>query len=191
VVIVIFFAVFLAAQPGVYVEGLLRLIPVRKRQRAREVLGSLSVVLQRWLVGQSALMLMMGILTFAGLSLLKVPLALPLALLSGILYFVPYVGAITAAVPALLIGLSVSAQMAAYVALLFVGIHAVEGYLVEPLVQNKAVYLPPALILFSQVLLALLAGPLGLAVATPLAAALVVAVKMLYVEDVLEAGHRS
>jgi predicted PurR-regulated permease PerM len=186
--IVIFFAAFLAAQPAVYVRGLLRLIPVRRRPRAGEVLGAMGIVLQRWLVGQSVLMLTMGILTFAGLTLLNVPLALPLALLSGLFYFVPYLGAIASAVPAILIGLSVSAQMAAYVALLFAGLHAVEGYLVEPLVQNKAVFLPPALILFSQVLLALLGGPLGVVVATPLAAALVVAVKMLYVEDVLEAS---
>ncbi len=58
-----------------------------------------------------------------------------------------------------------------------------EGYILEPLVQNKAVYLPPALILFAQLLLGLLAGPLGLIVATPFAAAFVVAVRMLYVED--------
>jgi predicted PurR-regulated permease PerM len=185
-VIVIFFAAFLAAQPAAYVDGLLRLVPARRRQRAGEVLGAMGIVLQRWLVGQSVLMLMMGLLTFAGLTLLKVPLALPLALLSGLLYFVPYLGAIASAIPAILIGLSVSGQMAAYVVLLFAGLHAVEGYLVEPLIQRKAVYLPPALILFSQVLLALLDGPLGLVVATPLAAALVVAVKMLYVEDVVE-----
>jgi predicted PurR-regulated permease PerM len=122
-------------------------------------------------------------LDYVLLAFLGVLLAL---LLSGLLYFVPYLGAIASAIPAILIGLSVSGQMAAYVVLLFAGLHAVEGYLVEPLIQRKAVYLPPALILFSQVLLALLGGPLGLVVATPLAAALVVAVKMLYVEDVVE-----
>ena len=80
------------------------------------------------------------------------------------------------AVPAILVGISESPQMAAYVALLFLGVQSVEGYVLEPLIQHRAVYLPPALILFAQLLLGLLAGPIGVIVATPFAAAFVVAV---------------
>jgi predicted PurR-regulated permease PerM len=65
----------------------------------------------------------------------------------------------------------------------------VESYALMPLIQHRAVYLPPALILLSQVVLGVTAGPLGIIVATPLAAAMLVAVNMLYVEDVL--GDRS
>jgi predicted PurR-regulated permease PerM len=185
VAIVLFFAVFLAAQPRIYVEGVLRLIPLRRRQRACDVLESIGEVLQRWLVGQAVLMASIAILTFAGLTFLGVPLALPLALLAGLLNFIPYVGPILSSVPAILVGISEGPQMAAYVALLFAGVQSVEGYILEPLVQHRAVYLPPALILFAQLLLGLLAGPIGVIVATPFAAAFVVAVRMLYVEDAL------
>ncbi len=183
--IVVFFAAFLSAQPSVYLHGILHLVPKPGRARAREVLESMGDVLQRWLVGQAVLMLVIGVLSFIGLTLLGAPLALPLSLIVGLLNFIPYVGPIVSAIPAIMVGFSESAQMALYVALLFIGIQSVEGYILEPIIQNKAVFLPPALILFAQIIAGLLAGPIGLAVATPLAAALMVAVKMLYIEDVL------
>jgi predicted PurR-regulated permease PerM len=188
IAIVVFFTMFLAAQPGVYVRGALHLVPLRGRERAREVLYAIGEVLERWLVGQAVLMACVALLSGIGLVLLGAPLALPLALLAGLLNFIPYVGPFLSAVPAILLGFSESPQLAFYIALLFMGVQAVEGYLLEPLIQHRAVYLPPALILLSQVVLGLVAGPLGLIVATPLTAAAVVAVKMLYIED--ELGDR-
>lgn len=184
--IVIFFAIFLAAQPGLYVDGAVRLVPPRARPRAREVLHEIGEVLQRWLVGQSILMACIAVLTGAGLALIGAPLALPLALLAGLLNFIPYVGPIAAAAPAVLVGLSESPQVALYVVLLFIVLQSAEGYILEPIVQRRAVHLPPALILFAQMVLGLVGGPLGIIVATPLAAALLVSVKALYVEDALE-----
>jgi predicted PurR-regulated permease PerM len=186
VLIVLFFAIFLAAQPKLYVAGAVRLVPPRARPRAREVLGEIGEVLQRWLVGQAVLMACIAVLTGAGLALIGAPLALPLALLAGLLNFIPYVGPIAAAVPAVLVGFSEGPQMALYVVLLFIALQSAEGYILEPIVQRRAVHLPPALILFSQMVLGLVGGPLGIIVATPLAAALLVAVRMIYVEDALE-----
>jgi predicted PurR-regulated permease PerM len=185
VAILIFFSAFLALQPDVYRKGVLHLVPKRNRERAAEVMQGIGEVLQRWLVGQAILMLVIGVLAYIGLTLLGAPLALPLALLVGLLNFIPYVGPIVSAIPAVLVGFSESTELAGYIALLFVVIQSIEGYILEPLIQNKAVFLPPALILFSQVLLTLVGGPLGTMVATPLAAAVLVAVKMLYVEDTL------
>jgi predicted PurR-regulated permease PerM len=186
VFIVLFFALFLAAQPKLYVDGVVRLVPPRGRERARELLGDIGDVLQRWLVGQALLMACIALLTGTGLFLLGAPLALPLALLSGLLNFIPYVGPVLSAIPAVLVGFSAGPEMALYVALLFIGVQSAEGWLLEPLIQRKAVHLAPALILFSQMVLGLVGGPLGVIVATPLAAALFVAVKRLYVEDALE-----
>jgi predicted PurR-regulated permease PerM len=98
---------------------------------------------------------------------------------------VPYIGPFVAAVPAILVGFADSPQLALKVALLFLAIQMIESYALAPLIQHKAVYLPPAAILFSQVLMGAIIGALGVAVATPLAAAVMVAVSMLYVEDAL------
>ena len=185
VLIVIFFAVFMAAQPQPYIEGFLFLVPRRRRERAREVLYEIGNVLRRWLIGQSLLAVCVAFLTGAGLMLLGAPFAIALALLAGLMEFVPYIGPFVAAVPAILVGFAESPQLALQVGLLFLGIQMAESYVLAPLIQHKAVHLPPAAILFAQVLMGAIVGALGVAVATPLAAAVMVAVSMLYVEDAL------
>lgn len=190
-VVVVFLAVFLAWEPRAYVAGFVALFPRRRRKRAGEVLQSIGHVLTRWLVGQMILMAIVALVTWAGLALLGVPFAVPLALLAGLLEFVPYVGPIIAALPALLVAFSESPQLAVWTGLLYLGVQSMESYVLTPFIQHKAVYLPPALILLSQVVLGVTAGPLGVIVATPLAAAGLVAVSKLYVEDVLGDGSAS
>jgi predicted PurR-regulated permease PerM len=185
VLIVFFFAVFMAAQPHSYVEGSLYLVARRKRARMREVLYEIGNVLRRWLVGQSLLAACVALLTGVGLLLLGAPFPFALALLAGAMEFVPYIGPFLAAVPAILVGFSEGPQLALYIGLLFLGIQLTESYVLAPLVQHRAVHLPPAAILFAQVLMGAIVGALGVAVATPLAAAVMVAVSMLYVEDAL------
>jgi predicted PurR-regulated permease PerM len=184
-VVVLFLGIFLAWQPSAYKSGFVRLFPERRRKRIREVLNAVGYMLQRWLVGQMILMTIVGVLTWIGLHLLGVPFALPLALFAGFAEFVPYIGPIVGGVPAVLVALAEGPELAVWVAGLYVAIQSVESYLLTPLIQQRAVYLPPALLLFSQVILGVTAGPLGVIVATPLAAAGMVAVRKLYVEDVL------
>lgn len=182
--IAILMAIFLAAQPGLYVNGIIRLIPIPRRRRANEVLAAIGYTLRRWLLGQMLLMLFVTVLTSAGLALLGVPYSLALGLLAGLLTFIPYLGPILALIPALLVAFGESPLLAGYVALLYAGVQTVEGFL-EPLVQQQAVYLPPVLLLFAQAVLGILVGAIGVIVATPLTAALMVMTKMVYVEDVL------
>ena len=188
-VIVVFFAVFMAARPREYIDGFLLLVAHKKRERLRQVLDRIGHVLRRWIVGQSLLALCVGLLTGIGLALLGAPFAVALGLLAGFMEFVPYIGPFVAAVPAILVGFSESPQLALWIALLFLAVQSIESYVLAPLVQHKAVYLPPAVILFSQVLMGVIVGALGVAVATPLAAVAMVVISMLYVEDVL--GERS
>lgn len=185
VLIVLFFAVFMAAQPAPYVEGVLFLVARRRRDRVREVLLEIGRVLRRWLVGQSFLALCVALLTGTGLVLLGAPFPFALALLAGLMEFVPYIGPFVAAVPAIMVGFAEGPQLALYIALLFLAVQMIESYLLAPLVQQRAVHLAPAAILFAQVLMGAIVGALGVAVATPLAAAVMVAVSMLYVEDAL------
>jgi predicted PurR-regulated permease PerM len=62
----------------------------------------------------------------------------------------------------------------------------IETYAITPIIFQKTVALPPALLLFFQVLLGLVQGTLGLLLAAPILAVLIVVVKELYVKDVLE-----
>ena len=191
VIIVLFFAIFMAAQPRLYIDGFLALVAPKKRARIHEVLQEMGHVLRRWMVGQSLLALVVGVLIGVGLALLGAPFAIALAILAGLMEFIPYIGPFVAAIPAILVGFAESPELALWIALLFLGVQSIESYVLNPLVQHRAVHLPPALVLFSQVLLGVVIGALGVAVATPLTAALMVAVNMLYVQDALGAGARA
>ena len=183
--IVVFLGLYLCANPEPYRHGLLRLLPPERRRRAREVLGVIGTTLERWLLSRLFAMLIVGSCTALGLWLLEVQLALTLGLLSGLLTFIPYIGAIISAIPALLLALTHGGTLALWVLALYVGIHIVEGYFVTPLIEQEAVWLPPGVSIAAQVMLWTLAGVWGLALASPIAATLLVLVNMLYIEDML------
>lgn len=185
-VVAVFIGVYLAAQPRLYQRGLMHLLPRKGRPRAYEVMDEIGMVLRRWLVGRLITMTMVGLAAGIGLGLLGVPLAFTLGVLTGLLEFIPYVGPILAAIAPLLIAFNLDPQLAFYVLALYVAIQGAENYLLSPLVEQRTVALPPALVVFSTLLLAALAGPLGVVLASPLTATCIVAVKLLYVEDVVE-----
>jgi len=131
------------------------------------------------------LMLINGSLTTAGLWLLGVPLAVSLGMLAGLLNFVPNFGPWIAAIPAVLIGFLQGPQQALNVALLYLVLQTIDGYVLTPLIDRRSVELPPVLTITAQVLLGLAFGFIGLLLASPLAAVVMILVKMVYVEDVL------
>ena len=188
--VVIFIGIYLAAQPRLYQRGLMHLLPRRGRPRAYEVMDEIATVLRWWLVGRLVTMTVVGFAAGLGLWWLGVPLAFTLGVLTGMLEFVPYIGPILSAVPPLLIAFNLDPQLAFYVLILYVAIQTAENYLLTPLIEQRAVALPPALVIFSTLLLAALAGPLGVILASPLTATCIVAVKLLYVEDVVEQPAR-
>lgn len=183
--LILFLGVVLAATPGVYRAGLLALVPARRVPRVGEVLDQLADTLWWWLLGRVVAMTFIGVATSVGLWLLEVPLAFVLGLLAALLSFIPNVGPILSAVPAILLALVAGPQQALGVALLYAGVQIVESFVLDPFIDRQTVYLPPAFTIFAQLVLALVGGLLGVALATPLAAVAVVLVTMLYVQDVL------
>lgn len=189
-VIIIFLGIYFAIQPGPYIRGLVSLIPLPGRHRGNEVLHSIGHTLRWWLVGKLISMTVVGLLTWVGLWLLGMPLAIALALLAGLFSFVPYLGPIVSAIPAVLLAFTEGPQQVLYVLLVYLAVQTVESYLLTPIVQQQAVDLPVAMILTAQIMLGFVAGGMGVVLATPVAAMVLVMVRMLYIEDVLgdEAG---
>ena len=148
-------------------------------------MGVIDEALRRWLVGRFALMVINGALTAIGLKLLGIPLALTLGVLAGLLNFVPNFGPWIAAIPAVLIAFLQGPQQALYVAVLYLVLQSVDGYLLTPLVDRKSVELPPVLTITAQVVLGLAFGFIGILLASPLTAVTLILIKMLYIEDLL------
>jgi predicted PurR-regulated permease PerM len=184
--LIFFVGLFLAIEPSSYRNGFLRLFPPSSRPRISETMEEVGTMLARWLLGKLCLMCFVGVFTAIGLSLLGIPLVLSLALLAAALDFIPNIGPIISAVPALLLALLNGPLSVLWVALLYLSVQFIESYVLAPLVQRRAVSLPPALLISAQVILPMLFGFPGLLLATPLTVLLMVVVRKLYVESVLE-----
>ena len=178
-------AVFLAFQPELYRQGFLKLFPNARRNRLGEVLDEVGFTLWWWFMGQLVTMASVGTFIGIGLAALGVPLAGTLGLIAAILAFIPSLGPLISIIPALMLGLTMSPMMGLWVCLLYLGVQILEANVITPLVQLKAISLPPAFVLGSELLMGLLLGGAGLAFATPLAAVMLVLVNMLYIQDVL------
>jgi predicted PurR-regulated permease PerM len=187
--IIVFLSIYIAVDPDMYHRGLMMLFPRPQRKRAGEVLSAIAAVLKKWLVTQLIAMLTIGVVTTVLLLVLRVKAAFALGLLAGLLEFIPTVGPIVSALPAVAMGFLDSPEKALSVAVAYVGIQFFENHLLIPLLMKGGIDLPPALTVFSQALMALTFGFLGLMCAVPLLAATVIAVKMLYVEDVVGEQH--
>jgi predicted PurR-regulated permease PerM len=183
VVLVLVAGVYIAAQPDLYRRGLLSLVPKSSRGKVSEALDDSGIALRRWIVGQLIAMTVVGLLTGAGLWMLGVPAAFALGLLAALLDFVPTFGPIVAAVPGILIAFMVSPELALWSAGLYLLIQQLEGNVITPLVQQKAIDLPPALLLFSLVAGGLIFGLAGVLLAAPLTVVLMMIVKRLYVRE--------
>jgi predicted PurR-regulated permease PerM len=185
VLLIIFLAIYIAADPDTYHAGLMHLFPKRSRKRAGESLSAMATVLRKWLVTQLIAMTVIGAVTTVVLLMLNVKAALALGLIAGLLEFIPTVGPILSAVPAVAMGFVDSPQKALYIAVAYIGIQFLENHILIPILMKGGVDIPPALTILAQALATLVFGFLGLMVAVPLMAATMVAVKMLYVEDVV------
>ncbi len=176
---------FLSVRPQLYFEGTIRLLPLGWRARGREVLGEIGGILRWFLVARAIAMLLVGVTTALVLMLLGIPLALLLGVIAGLLTFIPYLGPIVAGIPIVLVASLEGLDVALYALIAYTAIQQIEGTIFDPLILQRVIRLAPVVTLLSQILGAVLLGPLGIALATPLAAVVQVLLRTVYREDIL------
>jgi predicted PurR-regulated permease PerM len=182
-VMVVFLALYIAADPDTYRRGVLLLVPMEQRERIGNVLTSLSAALRTWFATQLIAMLVIGVVTTIALAIIGVRGALPLGVIAGIFEFIPNIGPMLSAIPAILMGFVDSPHQAGIVVIVYWGIQFLENNLLIPYLMKEQLDLPPALTLITQVVMAFVFGFLGLFVAIPMLAVIVVAVRAFWVED--------
>jgi predicted PurR-regulated permease PerM len=168
--IVLFLGLTFAAQPSVYRKGLLYMTPARHRARAAVIVDRIGETLERWLIAQMITMCAVFLVTWMGLALIGIPSAFILGIQAGLLAFIPTVGALLAGVIVVLASLASGWVAALSAFVLFLGVHALESYILTPIIQRQALDIPPATLFAFQILLGVVFGIWGLALALPLMA---------------------
>lgn len=184
--IVFFGGVFLASEPRFYRTGAIKLIPEAKRGVFSQAFDESERALRLWLKGELIAMVVIGVMTGAGLWLLGVQSWLVLGILAGFFEFIPFAGPILSAIPGILIALVQSPELALWTTLMYIFVQHAEAYLIQPIIQQYAVEVPAVVLLFSLLAFAVLFGPIGILFAAPLAVVTYVLVKRLYVIEALD-----
>jgi predicted PurR-regulated permease PerM len=168
--IVLFLGLAFAAQPGVYRSGLLFMAPARHRARATIIVDRIGETLERWLIAQLLTMAAVFFVTWIGLALIGIQSSFILGIQAGLLAFIPTVGALLGGLIVVLASLASGWVAAASAFALFLGVHALESYVLTPIIQRQALDIPPATLFAFQILLGVVFGIWGLALALPLMA---------------------
>jgi len=190
---VIVMGIYLTERPGLYREGIIALTPVPYRDLVRDILQDLGRTLRAWIAGQIFAMIVLGLLTWIGLLLLRVPYALAFGVFAGIAAIVPFFGTLVSTLlPALFVlGGSGGLVHALLVALLGVVVHVIEANFVAPMIMERQVNLPPVLSILSVLIMAHLLDVVGLLVAVPVLATVMVIVRRVYIHRIIEGrSHR-
>lgn len=176
------------ADPQPYRRGFIRLFPSFYRRRIDEILTLCDEDLRGWVAGIMFNMLFIGLMSYGGLLILGLSLALPQAILAGLLTFIPNIGPALSVIPPIMIALLEEPWKVWAVLILYFGIQQVEGNVLTPWVMARQVSLLPAMTLLAQVLFAvsLQLGFLGLFLALPLTVIAQVLVREILVKDILD-----
>ena len=178
-ILIVFLAIYIGAEPEVYRGWMLSTVPASSRAQVRVVLAEMSKVLRKWLVTQLVAMLAIGGGVTIVLLLLGVKAPYALGFIAGLLEFIPTVGPILSAIPAVAMGFVDSPEKALTVLVAYWGIQFVENNLLIPFLMRGEMDLPPAITIIAQSVMTLVFGFIGLMVAVPLTAAVLVPLRMI------------
>lgn len=177
VMVVVFFAVYMLLEIPNMGKRIHRYLPEKKATLIMSIMGNIEVKLGSWMRGQGVLMIVVGCITYIGLTLLGVPYALPLAVIAGLLELIPNIGPVLSAVPAVIIALSSSWWLGVAVAGLYVVIQQLENYILVPTVMRQTVGIHPFFSLLALMVGGRIAGVAGMLLIIPFVASVKIIVE--------------
>jgi predicted PurR-regulated permease PerM len=181
IVVVLLTAVYTAINPAPLVGAVVRIVSPPRRFLAAHILARLRDAYLGWLRGLIVGMVILGVLTYLGLTLVGLQYAEFFAVLTAIAMIVPYFGALASSIPPILYALTVSPTKAILVTAIYIVAHQVEGNMIQPLVMARAVELHPAVVAVGVVAVERLFGLIGLFVAVPILATVRILIQELWI----------
>ncbi|MBZ0299844.1 MAG: AI-2E family transporter [Anaerolineae bacterium] len=183
--IVIFMSMYLLTDPKGHEDGLIRLLPMHYRKRGREIMDRLDLAMRGWLESTLLAMVFVGIATWIGLTVLGLDEALALGVIAGLLAFVPTFGTLIAVILAVAVGVLQQPQNVGWIIIVTYAISLVQSQVISPLLVAGRINIPPIMVLLGQIIAAVFFGFMGILLAVPLTAILLVLIEEIYVRDIL------
>ena len=179
-------AVLLALDPSAHRRMLVAATPRPARASMEDLLDQCRTALGGWLAGMTLSALAMFLCTWAGLAILRIPLALLSALVCGLLTFVPTIGPTAATLLPLSLALLISPGTMLQVLVLRLTLQNLEAFVLTPLLLRRTVNLLPTVALTSQLSLGALLGLPGVLLALPLVVVLQVGMEQVVVKQIMD-----
>jgi predicted PurR-regulated permease PerM len=183
--IILFLSVYFLAEPQVYINRIIRVTPLSYRERMNEILIKMDAAVRSWVEITVVSMLVAGVGTALGLSLLGVDEAIALGVLAGFASFIPNFGTLAALIPATAVGIVQMPENLIWIVVIIYGVSFLQSQIVAPLLANESMNLPPVFVLVGQIIFGVFFGFLGVMFAVPLTALLLLIVDEIYIKDVL------
>ena len=178
-------AIYLAAEPALYLHGAAKLLPPSQHERFIDAMSAAGRALRLWVGGQLVSMSIVGVMSSLAYWAIGLPSPLGLGVIAALADFIPFVGPILGAFLPVVFSLNIGTGALLWTLAAIIAIQQIEGNVIVPLIQKRAVSMPPVLVLFAIVAFGLTFGPLGVILAVPLAAAIIVLVKKLWIREAL------
>jgi predicted PurR-regulated permease PerM len=184
-IVIVFLTLYFLAEPDTYLEGMIKLFPLWYRHRVRAILIRLELMLRRWLEATLLSMVFVGVATWIGLMFVGLEQAAALGVLAGVFSFIPNFGPILALVPSIAVGMVQAPQNIGWIILIIYGTSFLQSQVVNPILVAESLKLPPVLVLLGQIIAGVFLGFLGLMLAVPIIAIIMVLVQEVYIHDIL------
>lgn len=190
--LVLFIAVFFLLEPRSYIKALLYLIPQPNQRRANEIIHTLYATLNKWLRAQAFSVTVIVILVYILLGvILRMPNAIVVALFAGFATFIPNIGAVLPIIPITIFTLAYAdpSRILIYIPV-YLGCQFLESNVITPQVVKAQLNIPAGFLMLFQLLIIMALGAIGLVLAVPILACLIVLVREIYSYDILHLNNR-
>ncbi len=181
--IILFLGVFFTADPSLYQDGIILLLPAQKKPVGKIILNRIRIALKGWLKSMLVSMILISILISVSLNIVGLPGTTVLGLITGVLEIIPNFGPVIAMIPGVLLAFTIGTKTAVIVALIYIACQTIVASIVTPLLQKRIIHIPPALTLLSQLIMGTLSGIMGIILAVPLLAILIIVIEELHVKN--------
>ncbi|MBC8098262.1 MAG: AI-2E family transporter [Armatimonadetes bacterium] len=185
ILILIFLSGYFLVDPHGYTQGVIKLFPMGYRHRVQFIIDRINISLRRWLEGTFLSMLFVGVGTWLALSVLQLEQAAALGVIAGVMSFVPNFGQLIAVIAALVVGIVQAPENLGWIFVVIYGISFIQSQIFSPILFAESINLPPVMVLLGQIVAGALFGFIGILLAVPLTAILMILVQEVYIKDML------